>query len=145
MNLIFAIACIGFGSAGVPALRPIVGEITRTRRGARRLRYGTRSSDGGRPTPTLEAATLAILEDLTDDGTINCGYAAGGAERELSLPVGDRSRALTQPESLLPGWASRSAAARAGDHRLVNKVTPAARRIENARSWRSTAPDLALP
>src|SRR6185503_1513363 len=59
---------------------------------------------GGQTTPTLEAATLAILEDLTDDGTIDMVVrGVDGAERNVSLVAGERSRSLTQPEALLPG------------------------------------------
>ena len=107
MNLIFAIALYWvLFTAGVPALKPIVGEITPDSIAARAgLRYEDQILQiGGRPTPTLEAATLAIIEDLTDDGTINMTVrGVDGADRELSLPVGERSRALTQPEALLPG------------------------------------------
>ncbi len=107
MNLIFAIALYWvLFTAGVPALRPIVGEITPDTIAARAgLRYEDQILEiGGRPTPTLEAATLAIIEDLTDDGTINMRVqGVDGSQRELSLPAGDRSRALTQPEALLPG------------------------------------------
>jgi len=74
MNLIFAIALYWvLFTAGVPAIKPIIGEITPDSIAARAgLRYEDQILQiGGRPTPTLEAATLAIIEDLTDDGTIN--------------------------------------------------------------------------
>lgn len=107
MNLIFAIAVYWvLFTAGVPALKPIVGEITPDSIAARAgLRYEDQILEiGGKPTPTFEAANLALIEDLTDDGTINMRVrGVDGAERELSLPVGERSRALTQPEALLPG------------------------------------------
>ena len=107
MNLIFAIALYWvLFTAGVPAIKPIIGEITPDSIAARAgLRYEDQILQiGGRPTPTLEAATLAIIEDLTDDGTIDMTVrGVDGAERDLSLPVGERSRALTQPEALLPG------------------------------------------
>jgi regulator of sigma E protease len=107
MNLIFAIALYWvLFTAGVPALKPIVGEITPDSIAARAgLRYEDQILEiGGQATPTLEAATLAIIEDLTDDGTIDMRVrGVDGGERTLSLPVGERSRALTQPEALLPG------------------------------------------
>jgi regulator of sigma E protease len=107
MNLIFAIALYWvLFTAGVPALKPIVGEITPDSIAAHAgLRYEDQILEiGDRATPTLEAATLAIIEDLTDDGTITMRVrGVDGADRELSLPVGERSRALTQPEALLPG------------------------------------------
>lgn len=107
MNLIFAIALYWvLFTAGVPAVKPIVGEVTPDSIAAQ---AGLRFEDqilqiGGQPTPTLEAATLAILEDLTDNGTIDMVVrGVDGSERNLSLVAGDRSRSLTQPEALLPG------------------------------------------
>jgi len=106
-NLIFAIALYWvLFTAGVPAIKPIIGEVTPDSISARAgLRYEDQILQvGGQPTPTLEAATLAILEDLTDNGTIDMRVSSvDGAEREVSLVVGDRSRELTQPEALLPG------------------------------------------
>jgi regulator of sigma E protease len=106
-NLIFAIALYWvLFTAGVPAIKPIVGEIAPdTIAAGAGLRFEDQILQvGGQPTPTLEAATLAILEDLTDDGTIDMRVrGVDGSERELSLVAGDRSRSLTQPEALLPG------------------------------------------
>jgi regulator of sigma E protease len=106
-NLIFAIAVYWvLFTAGVPAVKPIVGEITPDSIAAQAgLRYEDQILQiGAQPTPTLEAATLAILEDLTDDGTIDMVVrGVDGAERSVSLVAGDRSRSLTQPEALLPG------------------------------------------
>src|SRR5688572_4163824 len=106
-NLIFAIALYWvLFTAGVPAIKPIVGEIAPdTIAAGAGLRFEDQILEvGGQPTPTLEAATLAILEDLTDDGTIDMRVrGVDGSERELSLVAGDRSRSLTQPEALLPG------------------------------------------
>ena len=106
-NLIFAIALYWvLFTAGVPALKPIIGEITPDSIAAQAgLRYEDQIVRvGGQLTPTLEAATLAILEDLTDNGTIDMSVrGVDGSERDVSLDVGDRSRALTQPEALLPG------------------------------------------
>lgn len=107
MNMIFAIAVYWvLFSMGVPALKPIVGEVTADSIAAR---AGLRFEDeilkvGVRTTPTLEAATLAIIEDLTDDGTIDMRVrGVDGSERDVSLVVGARSRSLTQPDALLPG------------------------------------------
>ena len=106
-NMIFAIAVYWvLFSMGVPALKPIVGEVTPDSIAAR---AGLRFEDeivqvGSRPTPTLEAATLAIVEDLTDDGTIDMHVrGVDGSERDVSLVAGARSRELTQPDALLPG------------------------------------------
>lgn len=106
-NLIFAVALYWvLFTAGVPAVKPIIGEITPDSIASRAgLRYEDQILQiGGQATPTLEAATLAILEDLTDDGTIDMVVrGVDGAERDVSLVAGDRSRSLTQPEALLPG------------------------------------------
>jgi RIP metalloprotease RseP len=106
-NLIFAVALYWvLFTAGVPAVKPIIGEITPDSIAAHAgLRYEDQILQiGGQTTPTLEAATLAILEDLTDDGTIDMVVrGVDGAERNVSLVAGERSRSLTQPEALLPG------------------------------------------
>lgn len=118
-NLIFAVALYWvLFTAGVPAVKPIIGEVAPESIAARAgLRYEDQILEiGSKPTDTLEAATLAILEDLTDDGTIEMKVrGVDGAERELALVAGDRSRSLTQPEALLPGlgfeiWRPRLAA-----------------------------------
>ncbi len=119
--------------AGVPAIRPIVGDVDADSIAGRAgLRYEDQIvAVGGVRTETLEAATLGIIEDLTDDGVIALKVrGVDGAERNVTLETGDRSRELTQPDALLPGlgfdlWRPRmpavigevvagSAAARAG-------------------------------
>ncbi|HEY0943077.1 MAG TPA: RIP metalloprotease RseP [Steroidobacter sp.] len=106
-NLIFAVFLYWIlFTAGVPALRPIIGEVTPDSIAARAgLRYEDQIiAVAGKPTETLEAATLGIIEDLTDDGTIEMRVrGVDGSERDLALIAGDRSRELTQPEALLPG------------------------------------------
>jgi regulator of sigma E protease len=106
-NLIFAVFLYWvLFTAGVPALRPIVGEVMPDSIAARAgLRYEDQIiAVAGKPTETLEAATLGIIEDLTDDGTIQMRVrGVDGSERDLALIAGNRSRELTQPEALLPG------------------------------------------
>ena len=106
-NLIFAVFLYWIlFTAGVPALRPIIGEVTPDSIASRAgLRYEDQIiAVAGKPTDTLEAATLGILEDLTKDGTIQMRVrGVDGGERDLSLNAGDRSRELTQPEALFPG------------------------------------------
>lgn len=106
-NLVFAVFLYWIlFVAGVPALRPIIGEVTPDSIAAR---AGMQYEDqiiavAGKSTETLEQATLGILEDLTDDGTIHMRVrGVAGGERDLALVAGDRSRELTQPEALLPG------------------------------------------
>jgi regulator of sigma E protease len=106
-NLIFAVFLYWIlFVAGVPALRPIIGDVTPDSVAARAgLRYEDQIIGvAGKPTETLEEATLGILEDLTDDGTIRMQVrGVDGSERDLTLDTGNRSRELTQPEALLPG------------------------------------------
>jgi regulator of sigma E protease len=106
-NLIFAVFLYWIlFIAGVPALRPIIGEVTADTVAAHAgLRYEDQIiAVAGKSTETLEEATLGILEDLTDDGTIHMRVrGVDGSERDLTLDTGNRSRELTQPEALLPG------------------------------------------
>ena len=106
-NLIFAVFLYWvLFVAGVPALRPIIGEVTPDTVAARAgLRYEDQIIGvAGKPTGTLEQATLGILEDLTDDGVIHLRVrGVDGGERDLTLDTGNRSRELTQPAALLPG------------------------------------------
>ncbi|HEY0683599.1 MAG TPA: RIP metalloprotease RseP [Steroidobacter sp.] len=106
-NLIFAVFLYWIlFTAGVPALRPLIGEVTPDSIAARAgLRYEDQIiAVAGKPTETLEAATLGIIEDVTDDGTIQMRVrGVDGGERDLALVAGDRTRELTQPEALFPG------------------------------------------
>ncbi len=125
-NLIFAVFLYWvLFAAGVPALKPVVGAVAPESIAAQ---AGLMEEDeilavDGMPTPTLEAATLRILEDMTDDGTINLRVrGADGSERELALQAAGRTRELTQPGALLVGlgfdiWRPRVAA-------IVGQVVP---------------------
>lgn len=92
--------------AGVPSLKPIVGTV---QEGSIAARAGLQYEDlivavDGKEVTTLEGAMLAIIDDLIADGTINLRVrGVDGAERELVLETGDRRRALTDAENLLPG------------------------------------------
>lgn len=107
-NLVFAVLMYWvLFVAGVPAMKPFIGEVTA---GSIAARAGLQREDqivavAGSRVETLEAATLGILEDLTDDGTIAMRVRRrDGSERELTLVAGERSRALTEkPEALFPG------------------------------------------
>jgi regulator of sigma E protease len=106
-NLLFAVFLYWIlFTAGVPAPRSIVGEITPNSIAAQAgMRYEDHIIDvAGKPTDTWEEATLGIIEDLTDDGTIHMRVrGVDGSERDLTLVAGARSRELTQPDALLPG------------------------------------------
>lgn len=106
-NLVFAVFLYWIlFIAGVPALRPIIGEVTPDSIAARAgLRYEDQIIGvGGKSTETLEEAALGILEDLTDDGTIRMRVrGVDGSERDLTLDTGNRSRELTQPDAWMSG------------------------------------------
>jgi len=106
-NLLFAILLYWvLFSAGVPALKPIVGEVMPDSIAARAgLKYEDQIiAVAGKPVASLETATLGILEDLIDDGVIALRVrSVAGGERDLQLQVGDQRRALTQAETMLPG------------------------------------------
>ena len=72
-------------------------------------RAGLRYEDDHRASPASrprrsKRRLLGILEDLTDDGTIDMRVrGVDGGERDADARRGRRSRELTQPEALLPG------------------------------------------
>lgn len=106
-NLIFAVAAYwALFVAGVPALKPIVGDVAPESIAARAgLKYEDLIlSVGGEPVSTLEAALLGTLDDLIDDGDITMRVRGiDGAERELTLHTGEQRRSLTQADTMLAG------------------------------------------
>ena len=91
---------------GVPALKPVVGEVTP---GSYAATAGLRENDrilqvAHTPVATQEAAMLGILEDMIDDGNIDLKVASPQQdERDIRIAVGTHRTELTQPEALLPG------------------------------------------
>jgi regulator of sigma E protease len=107
-NFLFAIAAYWLlFVVGVPALKPVLGEVTA---GSIAAHAGLVPGDeivsvGGRDTPTRETAVLAILDSLMQERSIEIGLrrsdgAAGGAR--FSIPA-NSTRGLTEPGALLPG------------------------------------------
>jgi regulator of sigma E protease len=92
--------------AGVPSLKPVIGEVTPDSIAAT---AGLRPDDeiravGGKEVATREAALLGIFEDLVDDGTVELAVSGPtGSDRELRFEVGDRRSELAQPDALFPG------------------------------------------
>ncbi|HEU5467745.1 MAG TPA: RIP metalloprotease RseP, partial [Steroidobacteraceae bacterium] len=92
---------------GIPGLKPVVGEVTA---GSFAARADLRPLDeitavAGEPTPTRQAAVLAILEGVVAEGSVPVAVRGeGGAARALTIrvPAGER-RALTEPGTLLTG------------------------------------------
>jgi regulator of sigma E protease len=106
-NLIFAVAVYWvLFLAGVPSLKPIVGTVDE---GSIAAEAGLKYEDlivavGDKEVETIESATLAIIDDLIKDGTVNLRVqGVAGGERDLALDSGDQQRALTDAERLLPG------------------------------------------
>jgi regulator of sigma E protease len=106
-NFLFAVAAYWvLFVAGVPALRPVVGEVVPESAAAR---AGLRAGDeivavGGRETTTREGTVLAILEQLMQGRGMELELrGADGDARRVELQVDGESRPLTEPGALLPG------------------------------------------
>ncbi len=87
-------------------LRPVIGEIAPdSYASAAGLRAGDEIlSVGDEPVITWQDATLAIIDDLVDDGRIGIVVRdERGSERRASLDVGEDKKRLTEPGELLGG------------------------------------------
>ena len=92
---------------GIPALKPVLGEITA---GSIAAQAGLAPGDeivavGSQATPTREAAVLTILDQMMNgeaDPALESRDRAG-SERHTALRIGGGTRALTEPGALLPG------------------------------------------
>jgi regulator of sigma E protease len=91
---------------GVPALRPVIGEVTADSIVAH---AGLSAGDeivrvDGRETPTREAAVLAILDGLMGRQPIELSLRReDGTARGAELRITGSRRGLTEPGALLPG------------------------------------------
>ena len=93
---------------GIPALKPVIGDVTADSLAAR---AGLQTGDaivavGGEPVSTREGAVLAVLDHLMDGSSIELQVRANegeGSARTVDLDVGGDRRALTEPGALLPG------------------------------------------
>ncbi|CAN5338826.1 sigma E protease regulator RseP [soil metagenome] len=92
--------------AGVPGVRPIIGEIVPA---SDADRAGLVAGDeivavGGLAVSTWESALLAVLDDMLDDGSIQLTVRDdSGAERRALISVDGRESELTEPGALLAG------------------------------------------
>ncbi len=92
--------------AGVPSLRPIVGEVQPNSIAAQ---AGLEYEDlivavDRKAVHTLEGTMLAVIDDLVNDGVINLRVqGVDGDIRNLALDTGNQQRALTDAQQLLPG------------------------------------------
>jgi regulator of sigma E protease len=92
---------------GIPALKPVIGDVTADSVAAR---AGMQSGDAivavaGEPVSTREGAVLAILDRLMDGAPIEMqvrGDSGEGDTRTLDLVIEGDRRALTEPGALLP-------------------------------------------
>jgi regulator of sigma E protease len=91
---------------GVPALKPVIGEVEP---GSIAARAGLRDGDeivrvGAHRTPTRETAVIAILDGLMKERPIELALArADGSTSETALRIEGSTRGLTEPGALLPG------------------------------------------
>ncbi|MEL7447682.1 MAG: RIP metalloprotease RseP [Pseudomonadota bacterium] len=106
-NFFFAIAAYWvLFMVGVPAMKPVVGEVTP---GSDAARAGIERGDtivavGGESQGSWMDVVLALFDDMLDDGEIRLTVRDGAdRERQVTLNVGDRSAELTKPDALLPG------------------------------------------
>jgi regulator of sigma E protease len=106
-NFLFAIVAYwAMFSTGVPGIKPLIGAVADDSVAAR---AGLAPNDmieavGGRPTATLEGATLAIFDELLADGRIELTVReANGNVKNVELDVRGREAELTEPAALFTG------------------------------------------
>jgi regulator of sigma E protease len=108
-NFLFAVAAYWvLFVAGVPALKPVVGDVAAESTAAR---AGLRPGDeilrvGSKDTGTREEAVLALIDELMNgvSGDLEMrGDDGRGDSRQVRLDVAGDLRALTEPGALLPG------------------------------------------
>ena len=106
-NFLFAVAAYWvLFVAGVPALKPVVGDVAAESTAAR---AGLRPGDeilgvGSKDTSTREEAVLALLDELMNGQAVEMRVTDGqGDSRQVRLDVAGDLRALTEPGALLPG------------------------------------------
>jgi regulator of sigma E protease len=106
-NFLFAVAAYWvLFVAGVPALKPVVGDVAVESTAAR---AGLRPGDeilgvGSKDTGTREEAVLALLDELMNGQAVEMRVTDGrGDSRLVRLDVAGDLHALTEPGALLPG------------------------------------------
>jgi regulator of sigma E protease len=118
-NLLFAIFVYWIlFTAGVPTLKPVVGEVAIDSPAARAgLKFEDQIvSIADEKVTTVDETVLLLVRDMVDDGVINMRVrGVDQAERSVNIDVGERSRQLTEPDALFPGlgfdfWRPRVAA-----------------------------------
>jgi regulator of sigma E protease len=106
MNLLFASVLYAIlAMVGTEIVKPVVGQVrldspaavAGLQRGDLIVRVGDRSVGD------TEELQIALIRQFTDDGVIPLRVRRDGAERSLTLRVGDDRRAMTEPGKLLPG------------------------------------------
>jgi regulator of sigma E protease len=91
---------------GTPTFRPTIGDVDAQSYASE---AGVRSEEllvavGDRPAFDWGEASLAIIEELVDDGQVPVTVEAiGGEQRNLVIDVGSDARRLTEPEALYDG------------------------------------------
>ncbi|HEX7080876.1 MAG TPA: RIP metalloprotease RseP [Gammaproteobacteria bacterium] len=106
-NFVFAVLAYWLlFMTGVPGMKAYVAEITP---GSAADDAGLRPADvieavDGQPTETWEQATLAILDEMLDDGVLDLTVrGANGNVRNVDIDVRGRVEELTEPDALFDG------------------------------------------
>ncbi|HEU4618582.1 MAG TPA: RIP metalloprotease RseP [Gammaproteobacteria bacterium] len=106
-NFVFAILAYWLMFiVGVPSLKPYIGDVVP---GSIAAEGGLAAGDeirkvGGVETETLEDATLAILDELLDDGRIPMTVVGrNGETRRVELDARGKVGELSEPDALFPG------------------------------------------
>ncbi|MBT8136405.1 MAG: RIP metalloprotease RseP [Gammaproteobacteria bacterium] len=106
-NFLFAIVVYWvMFMVGDTLLRPVIGDVAEDSYAAA---AGLQAGDemiavGGEPVQSWQDATLAIIDDMIDDGRISIEVReATGSTRSALIDVGGEQRRLTEPGELLPG------------------------------------------
>ena len=107
LNFLFAIVAYWcMYMAGVPGLKPVIGEVEPDTVAARAgLRAGdTIRAVGGRDVATWEGAVLEILGQMLDEGAIELAVTGDGqGQRLVVMNVAGRETELTEPGQLFTG------------------------------------------
>lgn len=106
-NFLFAILAYAIiYTAGVPGLKPVIGEVAE---GTPAAEAGLVAEDeirsvNGRVTATWRQVGIEMLDGILDDGPIRLSVARDGRVRDFALAVdAGRRNELTEPGALLPG------------------------------------------
>jgi regulator of sigma E protease len=106
-NFLFAICAYwALFVAGVPGIKPYVGEVTP---GSPAAEAGLLEEDlilsvDARPVETWQGTVLALLDSILDGGDVSLQVMdSSGDKRRLMIDLRDKAAELTEPDALFPG------------------------------------------